>query len=98
MREGRATGPKSSLPRRTRSLPDRMPRNGKPGSAAPWPSLPEHQRIPLVLYHFDDLPYEEIAARLRVSLAKVKTDILRARAALARILARSGTPHETLSP
>ena len=60
--------------------------------------LPDHQRIPLVLYHFDDLPYEDIAARLRVSLAKVKTDILRARAALARILARSGTAHETLSP
>lgn len=58
--------------------------------------LPNHQRIPLVLYHFDDLSYEEIAAILGVSLAKVKTDILRARAALARILARSGTAHETL--
>jgi RNA polymerase sigma-70 factor (ECF subfamily) len=58
--------------------------------------LPDHQRIPLVLYHFDDLSYEEIAAKLGVSLAKVKTDILRARAALARILARSGTAHETL--
>jgi RNA polymerase sigma-70 factor (ECF subfamily) len=56
--------------------------------------LPEHQRVPLVLYHFEDLPYEEIAKRLRVSLAKVKTDILRARAALAQILQRSGTAHE----
>ncbi len=59
--------------------------------------LPEHQRVPLVLYHFEDLPYDEIAKRLRVSLAKVKTDILRARAALAKILTRSATGHETLS-
>ena len=50
--------------------------------------LPDHQRIPLVLYHFDELPYDEIARRTGVSLAKVKTDILRARAALAKILSR----------
>ena len=59
--------------------------------------LPEHQRVPLVLYHFEDLPYEDIAKRLGVSLAKVKTDILRARAALAKILQRSGTAHESIS-
>ena len=59
--------------------------------------LPEHQRVPLVLYHFEDLPYDEIAKKLGVSLAKVKTDILRARAALAKILQRSGTVHETLN-
>ena len=51
--------------------------------------LPDHQRVPLVLYHFEELPYDQIASRLGVSLAKVKTDILRARAALARILSRS---------
>ena len=56
--------------------------------------LPDHQRVPLVLFHFEDLPYEDIARRLHVSLAKVKTDILRARAALAQILARSGASHE----
>lgn len=56
--------------------------------------LPSHQRVPLVLYHFEDLPYEDIARKLGVSLAKVKTDILRARAALAKILRRSGTTHE----
>jgi RNA polymerase sigma-70 factor (ECF subfamily) len=56
--------------------------------------LPEHQRVPLVLYHFEDMPYEDIAKRLGVSLAKVKTDILRARAALAQILSRSGASHE----
>jgi RNA polymerase sigma-70 factor (ECF subfamily) len=60
--------------------------------------LPEHQRVPLVLYHFEDLPYEDIAKRLRVSLAKVKTDILRARVALAKILMRRGAPHETITP
>ena len=53
--------------------------------------LPDHQRIPLVLYHFDDLPYDEIARRTGVSLAKVKTDILRARAALAKVLSRGDT-------
>lgn len=59
--------------------------------------LPEHQRVPLVLYHFEDMSYEDIAKRLRVSLAKVKTDILRARAALAKILAQTGTTHEPFS-
>ena len=48
--------------------------------------LPAAQRVPLVLYHFEDLDYEEIAARLRVSLAKVKTDIHRGREALRRKL------------
>jgi RNA polymerase sigma-70 factor (ECF subfamily) len=52
--------------------------------------LPDHQRIPLVLYHFEELPYEDIATRLRVSLPKVKTDIHRARQALVRILAQQG--------
>lgn len=59
--------------------------------------LPDHQRVPLVLFHFEDLPYDEIAKKLRVSLSKVKTDILRGREALAKILARSGAPHEALS-
>jgi RNA polymerase sigma-70 factor, ECF subfamily len=44
--------------------------------------LPEHQRLPLVLYHFEELSYQEIAAKLGISLTKVKTDIRRARAAL----------------
>lgn len=59
--------------------------------------LPEHQRVPLVLYHFEEMPYDEIAKRLGVSLAKVKTDILRARVALAKIITRSGSPHEKIS-
>jgi RNA polymerase sigma-70 factor (ECF subfamily) len=51
--------------------------------------LPEHQRVPLVLYHFEAQSYQQIAGRLRISLPKVKTDILRARAALARSLMQS---------
>lgn len=58
--------------------------------------LPQHQRVPLVLYHFEDMPYDEIARKLGVSLAKVKTDILRARAALAKVLQRGRTAHEPL--
>jgi len=56
--------------------------------------LPDHQRIPLVLYHFEDMPYEDIARKLGVSLSKVKTDILRGREALAKVLVRSGSSHE----
>jgi RNA polymerase sigma-70 factor (ECF subfamily) len=57
--------------------------------------LPERQRLPLVLYHFEELSYEEIAERLNVSLAKVKTDIFRARAALAKLLAQRGVTAAT---
>jgi RNA polymerase sigma-70 factor, ECF subfamily len=48
--------------------------------------LPAHQRIPIVLYHFEDMSYQEIAAALNVSIAKVKTDIHRARLSLRRYL------------
>jgi RNA polymerase sigma-70 factor (ECF subfamily) len=48
--------------------------------------LPEHQRVPLVLYHFEELSYQDIAARLGISLTKVKTDIRRARVALLPLL------------
>jgi len=57
-------------------------------------NLPEHQRVPLVLFHFEELPYEAIAKRLGVSLSKVKTDILRGREALAKALQHSGASHE----
>jgi RNA polymerase sigma-70 factor (ECF subfamily) len=50
--------------------------------------LPEQQRLALVLYHFEELSYEEIARKLRASLAKIKTDIRRARAALLPLLQR----------
>jgi RNA polymerase sigma-70 factor (ECF subfamily) len=57
--------------------------------------LPERQRLPLVLYHFEELSYEEIAERLGVSLAKVKTDIFRARGALSKLLAQRGVTAAT---
>ena len=52
--------------------------------------LPDHQRLPLVLYHFEERSYEKIAAQLSVSLAKVKTDIRRGRAALLPLLTAAG--------
>jgi RNA polymerase sigma-70 factor (ECF subfamily) len=52
--------------------------------------LPEHQRVPLVLFHFEEMPYDAIARKLGISLSKVKTDILRGRAALAKRLAEHG--------
>ena len=64
--------------------------------AAALRELPEHQRVPLVLFHFEDMPYEDIALKLRVTLPKVKTDIHRARQALAKILARRGISAEQL--
>ena len=48
--------------------------------------LPPAQRVPLVLYHLHGMKYEEIAAQLKVSLGKVKTDIFRAREALRKRL------------
>jgi RNA polymerase sigma-70 factor (ECF subfamily) len=52
--------------------------------------LPAHQRVPLVLFHFEDASYEEIARSLRISLAKVKTDIHRGREALRKHLEAHG--------
>ena len=52
--------------------------------------LPDHQRIPLVLFHYEEMPYQDIADRLGISLAKVKTDILRGRVAMAGLLGPSG--------
>lgn len=48
--------------------------------------LPDGQRVPLVLFHFEDMSYREIADALGVSLGKVKTDIHRGREALRRLL------------
>jgi RNA polymerase sigma-70 factor (ECF subfamily) len=58
--------------------------------------LPDHQRVPLVLYHFEDLSYLEIAAKLNISLTKVKSDIRRARTALLPVLERGGGARDTL--
>lgn len=44
--------------------------------------LPDHQRVPLVLFHFEEMSYQAIADTVGVSLAKVKSDIHRGREAL----------------
>jgi RNA polymerase sigma-70 factor (ECF subfamily) len=49
-------------------------------------ALPDHQRVPLVLFHFEEVSYDEIASTLGISLAKVKTDIHRGREALRKAL------------
>src|SRR5258708_10005470 len=49
-------------------------------------ALPDHQRVPLVLFHFEDLNYPEIADALGASLGNVKTDIHPGREALKRLL------------
>lgn len=51
--------------------------------------LPSHQRVPIVLFHFDDLSYQEIADRLKISVGKVKTDIHRGRETLREALVRA---------
>jgi RNA polymerase sigma-70 factor (ECF subfamily) len=56
--------------------------------------LPPAQRIPLVLYHFEDRSYEEISAMLKISLSKVKTDIFRGREALKKKLMLGGAAEE----
>jgi RNA polymerase sigma-70 factor (ECF subfamily) len=48
--------------------------------------LPDSQRVPLVLFHFDEMSYDEISVKLGISLAKVKSDIYRGRETLRRIL------------
>jgi RNA polymerase sigma-70 factor (ECF subfamily) len=53
--------------------------------------LPDAQRVPLVLFHFEQISYQEIAHTLGVSLGKVKTDIHRGREALKVLLTRDGT-------
>ncbi len=57
--------------------------------------LPAAQRVPLVLYHLEGFKYEEIAAKLHISLGKVKTDILRGREAMRRRLSLLDEPSTT---
>jgi RNA polymerase sigma-70 factor, ECF subfamily len=49
-------------------------------------ALPDHQRVPLVLFHFEGMGYQEIASTLGVSLGKIKTDIHRGREGLRKDL------------
>jgi RNA polymerase sigma-70 factor, ECF subfamily len=59
--------------------------------------LPTAQRVPIVLFHFENLSYDEIAAKLGVSLSKVKTDIFRGREALRRKLDLGSTDEDQWS-
>lgn len=52
--------------------------------------LPASQRVPIVLFHFDELSYQQIADRLGVSLSKVRSDIHRGREALRHALTPRG--------
>ena len=60
--------------------------------------LSAHQRLVLVLYHFEELSYQDIADKLRFSLTKIKTDIRRARAALLSELQGSGVAQDRAIP
>jgi RNA polymerase sigma-70 factor (ECF subfamily) len=51
-------------------------------------TLPDKQRVPLVLYHYEELSYLEIAEALKIPLSQVKTDIHRGREALKRKIMR----------
>ena len=44
--------------------------------------LPATQRVPLVLYHLEDLSYEEIAERMDCPIGTVRSRIFRAREAI----------------
>lgn len=56
-------------------------------------NLPPHQRVPIVLFHFEHKTYVEIADLLGVSLAKVKTDIHRGREVLRRTMEEAVKDH-----
>jgi len=51
-------------------------------------SLPENQRLAVVLRRYDNLPYEDIAAVLNTSVPSVKSLLFRARTTLRETLAR----------
>lgn len=51
-------------------------------------NLPDAYRVPLVLFHFQQMTYEEIAAKLQISLSKVKSDIHRGRETLKKLVTK----------
>lgn len=56
--------------------------------------LPPAMRLPLVLYHYHDLSYEEIARVTGQPIGTVRTHLHRGRARLRQKLAREGTETE----
>ena len=51
-------------------------------------SLPEKQRLAVVLRRYEKMPYEEIAETLGISIPAVKSQLFRARTALRELLGR----------
>ena len=51
-------------------------------------SLPEKQRLAVILRHYEKMPYEEIATTLEISVPAVKSQLFRARTALRESLGR----------
>jgi RNA polymerase sigma-70 factor (ECF subfamily) len=73
-------------------LPDRLDETDRHEALArALEHLPDHQRVPLVLYHYEDKSYQDIATLLGVSLGKIKTDIHRGREALRQHVAHHGS-------
>ena len=68
-----------------------------PGSMPGWRGavrgLPRHQRVPLVLFHFEERSYAEIARMLGVSLGKIKSDIHRGRETLRKRMVADDETH-----
>jgi len=50
--------------------------------------IPDHLRIALVLFYYEDMAYKKIAEMLNVSLSKVKIDIMRAKIKLKKEIMR----------
>ena len=69
-----------------RSGPDLGDREQQSRLESALRALPDHQRVPLVLFHFEERSYQDIATLLGVSVGKIKTDIHRGRLALKRVL------------
>ena len=56
-----------------------------------WMQLPDHQRVQLMLYHYEGMSYEAIASQMNISLSKLKTDLMRGRAALVKAVQQKMT-------
>lgn len=84
--DGRESNPADEIAVPDNVIPDleRADRKALLGDALE--GLPDAFRVPLVLYHIEDMSYAEIARSLKISMAKVKTDIHRGRLALRKAL------------
>lgn len=86
--EGRRWNPADELAVPDNVIPDleRADRQALLGEALE--QLSDAFRVPLVLYHIEGMSYQDIARSLRISMAKVKTDIHRGRQMLRKLLER----------